>query len=165
MGNLLPLASDPSNPIVQLIRAFASLPPKDSRGCDRILLTICTGSFFLPATGILRRQSRVAKPEVQVTTHWSSIDQLQAFSEEPAYREKGSCAEVLKGERFVDAGKLLGSGEGGDGVKLVTSGGVASGMDATLYVVELRAGRECAERSAKGSEIAWRRDEGLILSD
>lgn len=161
---LLPMANDPQSSIVQLIRAFASLPPKDARGKDRVILTVCTGSFFLPATGILRYPS-LEKADVQIVTHWSKVDQLQELSKDPAFVTEGTCVSVLTGKRFVDAGRLWGSGENGEGVRLITSGGVSCGLDATLYLVERRVGRERAEYAANRLEIGWRRDEGLLASD
>lgn len=164
VSTVLSLARDTST-IVELIRAFAALPPKDARGRDRIILTICTGSLFLPAAGILRRRSNTVKPEIPIVTHRLAGDALRALVGKPEFTEKGCCAEVLNGKRFVDAGKLLGTGDGGEGVRLITSGGVAAGMDATLYFVERRVGKECAERSAQGIELEWRRDEGVVASD
>ncbi|EIM91564.1 class I glutamine amidotransferase-like protein [Stereum hirsutum FP-91666 SS1] len=162
VSTLLRLANDTSGPIIELIRAFAALPPKDARGYERIIFTICTGAFHLPATGILRRSS-AAKREIQLVTHWSARDELRGLADK--YTDKGCRVEVLNDKRFVDAGKLLGTGEGGEGVRLVTSGGVSAGMDAALYVTERRAGTECAKGSAKMIETVWRREEGVIASD
>lgn len=163
LSTILPMANDTSNPVVEVIRAFASLPPKDTRGKDRIILTVCTGSLLLPATGILRRHKG---GPVQVTTHWHAIDDLKSLANDPRFTEKGGLAEVLE-KIFVDAGpgKLHGTGEGGEGVRLITAGGVASGMDATLYLVEKRAGRDTAEETAKTIEYKWRRDEGVVRDD
>lgn len=164
LSTLLTLANDTSGPIIELIRAFAALPPKDARGDDRIILVICTGAFFLPATGILRRPSSAVKQEIQLVTHHLARDALRALVGKPEYTETGSRLEVLD-KRFVDAGKLLGTGVGGEGVRLITSGGVSAGMDATLYVVERRAGMECAKGSSDRLETVWRREEGVIASD
>ena len=70
------------------------------------LLTICTGSRILANTKILSNE--------QVTTHWNSVNDLKV--------NKG--IKVIHNVRYTDNGKIL------------TSGGVSSGMDLCLYFLE-----------------------------
>lgn len=157
--SLVPVVSDAQNPVASLIRAFTSLPPlEDSRGGkERILLTICTGSFFLPASGVLRRPSGSSEDsEVPIVTWHGARSQLRSLAQTPSF---GCHAKVLEEKRFVDAGILEA------GVRLVTSGGVTCGMDATLYVIERLAGREAALGSAGMLEYRWNRSEGILGSD
>lgn len=122
------------------------------------MLTICSGAFFLPSSGVLRRPSgNEEKKEISLVTWHAGCDQLRSLAETPSFE----ChAEVLAGKRFVDAEILDG------GVRLVTSGGVTCGMDATLYVVERRAGKEATWRCAEeGLEYRWAREEGILGSD
>ena len=59
--------------------------------------------------------------------------------------------------RFVDAGT------NGHGVQVLSSGGISCGLDASLYVVELKMGKEAAEATAALMEYAWRREEGVLV--
>lgn len=59
--------------------------------------------------------------------------------------------------RYVDAGT------NGHGVRIISSGGVSCGLDASLYAVELKVGRKAADAMAAMMEYAWRRDEGVLV--
>jgi transcriptional regulator GlxA family with amidase domain len=67
-------------------------------------------------------------------THHSAIEDLRAAG-----------AQVVEGARFVDDGDI------------VTAGGVTSGLDLALHVVELVAGASIAERVALEIEYERRR--------
>ena len=62
------------------------------------------------------------------------------------------------GERAV--GRYVDSGRNGNGIRIVTAGGVTCGLDASLFVVELKAGRESADFCAKMAEHEWKRYSG-----
>jgi transcriptional regulator GlxA family with amidase domain len=61
------------------------------------------------------------------------------------------------GSRFVDAGVSA------FGTRIITSGGISSGLDASLHVVEIRTSLEMARRVEDMLEYKWRRDEGVIV--
>jgi transcriptional regulator GlxA family with amidase domain len=90
------------------------------------LASICTGAFILAEAGVLSDQ--------QVTTHWD--DQAELARRFPALR-------VLPDRHWVDAGSLH------------TSGGISAGIDLSLHLVELLAGRELAERTARQMEYRF----------
>jgi putative intracellular protease/amidase/YHS domain-containing protein len=93
-----------------------------SRHAD-VTMSVCTGAFVLANTGLLS-----GKP---ATTHHGSY---KAFAAE--YPD----IQVKRGARFVDLGNLA------------TAGGLSSGIDLALHVVERYFGREVASGTAYGLE-------------
>lgn len=84
-----------------------------------IVLSVCTGAFLLAATGLLN-----GKP---ATTHHDYYD---------LFRDQFPDVELRTGLRFVEHGKLM------------TAGGLSSGIDAALRIVERYFGREVAQETA-----------------
>ena len=89
-------------------------------------LAICTGAFILAEAGVLT--------DHRVTTHWE--DQAELARRFPALT-------VLPDRRWVDAGPLH------------TSGGISAGIDLSLHLVEVLAGRQLAERTARQMEYRF----------
>jgi transcriptional regulator GlxA family with amidase domain len=85
----------------------------------RKLTSVCTGSLLLAKAGLLDGK--------RATTHWGALDLLESA---------GPRVTVDRERRVVD-----------DGV--ITSAGVASGMDMAFYVVEQLFGRAVADETAK----------------
>ena len=131
-------ASD--TPIKDVISQFAELPAAHT-GRPRILLSICSGSFFLGSVSVLKGR--------RATTHYTIIPQLEQLCE-----QHGETEVVRK--RFLYAGFLE------NGVRVVTSGGITSGFDATLYIVELLCGKSCADEASDTLDYQWRRAGGLF---
>lgn len=96
-----------------------------------VTMSVCTGAFQLAKAGLLN--GKVA------TTHHEYLDQLE--KEFPAIR-------VKRGVRFVE------------GEKISTAGGLTSGTDLALRVVERYFGREVAQRTADYMEY---QGEGWIV--
>lgn len=86
----------------------------------RLTASVCTGAFVLAAAGIL-----TGGP---VTTHWEDLDELAA--QFPAL-------EVVGERRWVRQGRVF------------TSAGISAGIDLSLHLVEVLAGRELAVRTAR----------------
>ena len=84
-----------------------------------LLFSWCVGAEVLAASGLIDGRT--------VTTHWGDIDRL-----EQAY----PAAHWQRGERYVDAGTLL------------TTGGITSGVDATLHLLARRDGQAIADKVA-----------------
>lgn len=84
----------------------------------RKLTSVCTGSLLLAKAGLLDGK--------RATTHWAALDLLA---------EVGPAVIVDRDRRVVD-----------DGV--ITSAGVASGMDMAFYVVEQLFGKGVADETA-----------------
>jgi transcriptional regulator GlxA family with amidase domain len=85
----------------------------------RQVTSVCTGSLLLAQAGLLEGR--------RATTHWAALVLLDSL---------GKGVKVERGARVVDDG-------------IVSSGGVASGMDMAFYVVEKLCGREVAEETAR----------------
>ncbi|CAL8974886.1 Isonitrile hydratase [Propionicimonas sp. T2.31MG-18] len=86
----------------------------------RLTASVCTGAFVLAAAGIL-----TCGP---ATTHWEDLDDLAA--QFPAL-------EVVGQRRWVRQGRVF------------TSAGISAGIDLSLHLVEVLAGRELAVRTAR----------------
>lgn len=130
--------------IVELIKKFTVIAPREETG-NRIIQSVCTGALFLAAAGILQNKT--------ATTHHISYDLCKEMADEAAGGESNT--NVVK-KRWVDAGMS------GAGVRVVNAGGVTSGIDTTLYVVEMLAGKESAQSAAdlvefesRGQDDAW----------
>ena len=102
---------------------------KSARGAD-VTMSVCTGAFVLARTGLLDGKS--------ATTHH---DSYRGFAmQHPDVR-------LQRGVRFVEEGNLA------------TAGGLSSGIDLALRVVERYFGREVATRTAYEMEYqgqGWR---------
>jgi transcriptional regulator GlxA family with amidase domain len=84
-----------------------------------VTMSVCTGAFVLARTGLLSGKS--------ATTHHSAYsDFAMTFPD----------VRVVRGARFVEAGNLA------------TAGGLSSGIDLSLRVVERYFGREVAAQTA-----------------
>lgn len=83
------------------------------------LLSICTGVFILAECGLLQNK--------QATTHWMDLDRLE---------EEYPQIKVIRNKKFVDEGKVL------------TSGGMAMGIELSLYMLFKLVGLEAGKRVA-----------------
>jgi transcriptional regulator GlxA family with amidase domain len=85
----------------------------------RQVTAVCTGSLLLAKAGLLEGR--------RATTHWAALDLLESL---------GAGVTVERGLRFVDDG-------------IITSAGVASGIDMCFHIVETLFGRAVADETAK----------------
>ncbi|EPQ50117.1 transcriptional regulator [Gloeophyllum trabeum ATCC 11539] len=131
------IASEEGREIMDLIKHFLTLKPRDAH---RVLLSVCTGALILGAAGVLRGK--------QATTHHMFYDMLSEVS-----AKAGGEVEVLKGKRWVDAGRNEA------GVNIVTTGGVSSGLDGSLYIVQELAGKEASDFAGEIVEFERRQGE------
>lgn len=92
-----------------------------------LVLSVCTGALLLARAGLLDGR--------EATTHHGAFDLL---------REIAPTATVHEDRRYVDNGKI------------VTSAGIAAGIDASLHVVARLLGRGVAEATAHHMEYLWR---------
>jgi transcriptional regulator GlxA family with amidase domain len=84
----------------------------------RRVTSVCTGSLLLAKAGLLEGR--------RATTHWGALDLLESLD---------AGVTVEREPRVVDHG-------------VISSAGVASGMDMAFYVVETLYGREVADETA-----------------
>jgi AraC family transcriptional activator FtrA len=95
------------------------------------LMSICTGAFVLAQAGLLDGR--------RATTHWASTDELAR-----RYPDVTVAPDVL----YVDEGSVL------------TSAGVAAGLDLCLHVIRRDHGAALAARLARRTVVAPHRDGG-----
>jgi len=91
--------------------------------------SVCTGAFLLAQAGFLKSK--------KATTHWQDCDDLQK-----SYPD----VTVLHSQRWVDEGKFI------------TSAGISSGIDMSLYLVSRLVSQELAEKTAAQMEFEWRQN-------
>jgi putative intracellular protease/amidase len=91
-----------------------------------IVLSVCNGAFILAKANLL--------DGLEATTTATLI---------PRLREAAPKVRVLDDRRFVDNGKFI------------TAGGLSSGIDGALHVIERLFGRGTAQMAALGMEYNW----------
>jgi transcriptional regulator GlxA family with amidase domain len=94
-------------------------------GCE-IVASVCTGAFLLAAAGVA--------DDAPLTTHWEDLADLRK-----AWPER----QIVDGVRWVEHGRI------------VSSAGIAAGIDMSLHLVERLAGRTLAERTARQMDVRW----------
>jgi transcriptional regulator GlxA family with amidase domain len=94
--------------------------------------SVCTGAFLLAEAGIL--------DGLACTTHWADADQLQ---------RRYPRIKVRKGVLFVQEGRVI------------TSAGIASGIDLAIHLIGLRHGEKLAFQVARSLVIYLRRGGGF----
>lgn len=107
---------------------------------ERMAFSICNGSLLLAAAGMLSH--------LQATSHHACLRILQDLD---------SSIEVIDSTAGGRARRYVDGGVNGAGIRVVTAGGVTCGLDAGLYVVELKVGRRAADDWAVQNEYVWNR--------
>lgn len=91
---------------------------------DKIVASVCTGSFFLAKAGLLNGK--------KATTHRIALNLLERGFPE---------VKVIRGVKFVDEGNVI------------TSAGISSGIQMALHIVSKLFGEETAQRTAHTMEL------------
>lgn len=94
--------------------------------CTEVTASVCTGSFILASAGLLQGQP--------ATTHWEDLGELQSAFPDIA---------VQAGVRWVDLGNII------------TSAGVAAGIDMSLHLVARLENLELAQATARQIDFPW----------
>ena len=94
-----------------------------------LVMSVCTGALLLAKAGLL--------DGLEATTHHVGFDLL---------REIAPTATVHEDVRFVDNGKII------------TSAGIAAGIDMSLHVVERLLGPDAAAETARHMEYPWKQE-------
>ena len=100
---------------------------RERAGKAQFVLTVCNGAFILAETGLLDGLS--------ATTFYGLLDDFEA-----TYPK----VKAVRDRRYVDNGKF------------VTTAGISSGIDGSLYVIGKLRGRAWAERAALNMEYDWK---------
>jgi transcriptional regulator GlxA family with amidase domain len=96
------------------------------------VISVCTGALVLAQAGLLAN--------LTATTHYENFAELAALAPN---------TDIDEQSRFTDNGQVL------------TSAGIAAGIDVSLHVVAKLLGLDVAERSARYMEYHWRNDQGV----
>ncbi len=143
-GGMLPLLAGMAkngSPEVEFIEAFNNAAQGQREESDeRIILSVCTGALLVAATGALKG--------LKATTHHTALEML---------KEIDGSIDVVSSVGDGGVGRYVDEGRNEKGVRMITAGGVTCGLDAGLYVAELKAGREAAEFGAQMNEYEWKR--------
>lgn len=91
------------------------------------ILSVCTGALILAKAGLIEN--------IAATTHHQAFDELRAVAPN---------TEIREGERVVDNGKII------------FSGGISAGIDASFYLVAKLLGKEAAKTTATYMEYDWK---------
>jgi transcriptional regulator GlxA family with amidase domain len=147
-GSAPPVLSSKVEPL-GLIKAFSELP---AGKIHRTLLSICTGSLFVASQGVLKG--------LTATTHWGSMDILRSIVKDLEVKEEsaGVSRTTVVEDRFV-----VNPVNEKKGLRVITSGGISCGLDATLWLIEDIAGKAAREKCEKVTQYKWRGDEGLVV--
>jgi transcriptional regulator GlxA family with amidase domain len=92
----------------------------------RLTASVCTGAFLLAQAGLLDGRS--------ATTHWEDIGDL---------RRRFDRVHVREGVRWVDEGSVI------------SSAGIAAGIDMSLHLVARLAGRDLAVATARQMDVPY----------
>lgn len=92
---------------------------KESAASAEKVMSVCTGSLLLAKAGLLEG--------LRATTHHQVLELLTKLAPR---------TQIVRGERFVDNGKII------------TSGGISTGIDMCLHVIELVYGEDAAQKTA-----------------
>ncbi len=95
---------------------------------SEVVMSVCTGAFKLGAAGLLDGK--------KATTHHDFFD---------AFHERFPSAQLQRGKRFVQADPVI-----------FSAGGLTSGIDLALHIVQLYFGKDVAERTAGYMEYEGR---------
>lgn len=98
----------------------------ESAQASEVVASVCTGAFILAKAGLLAGR--------RATTHWEDLADLQA-----AFPE----VQVVAGKRWIDEGRV------------VTSAGIAAGIDMSLHLVERVAGQDLAKATARQMDVPY----------
>ncbi|KAH7392451.1 class I glutamine amidotransferase-like protein [Phaeosphaeria sp. MPI-PUGE-AT-0046c] len=132
------IKSSQGKELSELLRKFVASKPRPETG-KRVLQSVCTGSVLLAASGILAGRN--------VTTHHLGFDMLKQVADEAA---GGDAKITVQKTRWVDAGTTEA------GVRIINAGGVTSGIDTSLWIVEQLAGEEAARWASEIAEFERR---------
>ncbi len=99
---------------------------KTSSDIADITASVCTGSFLLAKSGLLKSKC--------ATTHWEDIDDLHSMFPD---------IKIKKNVRWVDQGSV------------VTAAGISAGIDMSLHLISRAANENLAIRTAKQMEFEW----------
>lgn len=149
LPHLYPNTDSTFAPLLNIIRAFSQLGPSPRLEAPRIIMSICTGAFFVGAAGIFAG--------LQATTHFLALPALKKICDVYNVNSGNSASTTVVpypasvNFRYVKEQVSL------DGkVRVISSGGISCGLDATLYLVSLLKGIQPAMAVAQMMQYNWK---------
>ncbi|KAF1840161.1 transcriptional regulator [Cucurbitaria berberidis CBS 394.84] len=133
------IESEEGKQLGALLQKFAGSAPRKETG-KRILQSVCSGSILVAAAGLLAGRT--------ATTHHLGLEMLKRVADDAAAGGRSNINVVRK--RWVDAGTT------DAGVRIVNAGGVSSGLDSSLWIVEQVAGKQAADWASEVAEFERR---------
>lgn len=127
----------------KFIEAFNKEAPAKRDNGEKLILSVCTGALLLGSTGALAG--------LTVTTHHKALDTLGEICRNASEGVESAKPVEIVSKRYVDAGLNAA------GIRIVTSGGISCGLDASLYAGSLKTSVEAAEFVSRISEYDWKR--------
>lgn len=135
--------------LLDIVSTFAKLPPSPRIDAgERVIMSICTGALFLGYAGVF--------DGLTATTHYRALDQLRTVCNYYKDHTKGAKGTTVVPDVPTDAIRYVDAGENESKVRVISSGGISCGLDATLYLVSQRLGKDKAVGVAEMMEYAWR---------
>jgi putative intracellular protease/amidase len=135
--------------LLEIVATFAKLPPSPRvDGGERVIMSICTGALLLGYAGVF--------DGLMATTHFLALDQLRTVCADYVKRTSGAKGTKVVPGVPTDAIRYVDAGTNANKVRVISSGGISCGLDATLYLVAQRLGKYTAVDVAAMMEYAWR---------
>lgn len=140
---------NPNDEIILLIQKFSRLGYSHRLGDLRIMVSICTGALFFGYAGIFAG--------LDATTHFMSLGDLKTICQEYNTRAPGSKVTKVVPDPSDPAFRYVKvQVNPGATARVISSGGISCGLDATLYLVAYLFGRDLAIGTAGVMQYAWR---------
>ncbi|KAG4025303.1 hypothetical protein MFRU_061g00220 [Monilinia fructicola] len=135
--------------MLNIIKEFSQLGPSSRLGGPRIIMSICTGALFLGAAGIFSG--------LNATTHFLTLPKLKIIcyaytAKSPSHKPTAVIPSPASlNFRYVKEQLSL-----DERVRVISSGGISCGIDATFYLLALVKGIQPALAVAQMMQYAWR---------
>lgn len=135
--------------LLDVVTAFAKLSPSPRIDAgERVIMSICTGALLLGYAGVF--------DGLKAMTHYRALDQLCGVCADCVKRTPGTKGTKVVLDVPTDAIRYVDAGLNESKIRVISSGGISCGLDATLYLVSQRLGKDTAVSVAEMMEYAWR---------
>ncbi|KAJ5310092.1 uncharacterized protein N7443_002553 [Penicillium atrosanguineum] len=149
--NILPYVQPENAQLMELLDLVAEFAKPQHRPTkERTALSVCTGGYLLAVVGVL--------DGLTATTHRLATKGLQTACEEYTTRTPGAKGTTILPENSSVPVSYYDAGVNEFGVRVITTGAVTNGIDATLHYVASRSGRSVAVEVAGFIGHNWREE-------
>ncbi|KAK6596498.1 hypothetical protein H4I96_09150 [Botrytis cinerea] len=147
--HLYPHTDSTFSDMLNIIKAFSRLGPSPRLQSPRVIMSICTGALFLGSAGIFSG--------LNATTHFLTLPKLKIICD--AYTAKKPSYNptiVVPNPASLNFKYVKEQLSLDKKVRVISSGGISCGIDATLYLLALVKGISPALAVAQMMQYAWR---------